>query len=240
MVTRTFSDFVFTEPGMEMEASMKSQIFHLFVFIFLMTVFAGCKADRMEIELYTSDIKKALSQEVLEVPLSATFSVLGEDDEGNFPKVAKTARQYLGKSAEFKTSKGDFGDQMVVKCSVPMGTAEALEEFLEESPRPLALVIDGSTVKLNSTPHLATLNQELSGINLMLDLDFPAKSTVMRFVGDMEKSAEISAIAVFVDEKPELIFEDTIERRKSVEVNFSGGDGSVYSAIMPQFEINFE
>jgi len=52
----------------------------IFSFIIII-VMSGCKPDKLEIEIYTSDIESASDGEVVEVPLKATFNLLGEDKE---------------------------------------------------------------------------------------------------------------------------------------------------------------
>lgn len=218
---------------------MKSKLTMCVSLIAMLAILSGCEPDKMEIEVYTSDIQKASSEGVVEVPLTATFSILGEDKDGDLPKASAVAKRYLDEKAEFKMSKGDWGDVMVVKCSVPMGTEAALKTYLASKHRPFALTISGATVKLGPTEHLKSLNQDLRGINMMLDVDMPAKSTVVRFVGDMAEAPEVTAIAVFVDKKPELIFRKKIERRDSVDVDYKGGEASVYYEIAPQFSVKF-
>jgi hypothetical protein len=217
------------------EKNMRLKVVMVDVSLALLIIISGCKPDKMEIEVYTSDIQKASSEGVVELPLTATFSMIGEDTEGVLPKAKAVAKRYLNDKAEFKFSKGDWGDVMVIKCTVPMGTAAALKTYLAKHHRPLALTIDKSTITLDKTEHLERLSQDLSGINMMLDADLPAKSTMIRFVGDLEKGPEIMAIAVFSDNKPELIFHQAVERRQNVEIDYRGGDGSVYSGLPPQF-----
>jgi hypothetical protein len=218
---------------------MKPQFNLLAPCLFAIVLLSGCKPDKMEIEVYTSDIHKAITEGVVEVPLTVTFSIMGKDDEGNLPKASEVAKRYLDEKAEFKMSKGDWGDVMVVKCSVPMGTEAALQAYLESNLRPFALTINGSIVKLGATQHLKSMNQDLGGINMMLDVDIPAKGTIVRIVGDMADAPEVTAIAVFVDKKPELVFRKKIERRVSVDIDYKGEDASVYSELEPQFDIRF-
>ena len=73
---------------------------------------------------------------------------------------------------------------------------------------------------------------------MMLDLDMPAKSTIVRLIGDMTESPQLTAIAVFVDEKPELVLKKSIKRRETVEFEFNGEDASVYSEVPIQFFID--
>jgi len=218
---------------------MRLKVFMVVVSLALLFIMSGCKPAKMEIEVYTSDIQKASSEGVVKLPLTATFSMMGEDTEGVLPKAKAVAKRYLNDKAEFKFSKGDWGDVMVIKCTVPMGTAAALKTYLAKNHRPFALTIDKSTVTLDKTEHLERLSQDLSGINMMLGAELPANSTMIRFVGDLEKGPEIMAIAVFSDNKPELIFRQAVDRRQNVEIDYRGGDGSVYSELPPQFAFKF-
>jgi hypothetical protein len=218
---------------------MKSQFSSFAACLMALALLSGCKPDEMQIEVYTSDIQKASAEGIVEVPLTATFSILGEDEDGDLPKASAIAKRYLDEKAEFKISKGAWGDMMVVKCSIPMGTEPALKTYLASTRRPFALTISGTTVTLGPTVHLDSLNQDLRGINMMFAVDLPAKSTVVRFVGDMAEAPEVTAIAVFVDKKPELVFRKKIERRASVVIEYKGEEASVYSEIAPQFSLNF-
>ena len=218
---------------------MRAKIYIILTSVATLAILSGCKPDTMEVELYTSDLQNASTEGVVEVPLTATFSMMGKDEKGELPKAAAVAKRYLNKKAEFKISKGDWGDIMVVKCTVPMGTSPALKTYLTQKHRPFALTIGKSTVILDKTEHLKRLAQDLSGINMMLDVELPAKSTVLRFVGDLAEGPEITAIAVFVDKKPELTFRKTIARRETVEIDFRAGDGSVYSELPSQFNVKF-
>ena len=218
---------------------MNSKALSIVVAVAVIGILSGCKPDKMKVEVYTSDIQKASTKGVVEVPLTATFSMMGEDDEGVLPKATAVAKRYLDEKAEFKISKGDWGDVMVVKCSVPMGTAASLKTYLTSNHRPFAVTISNSSVKLGPTEHLKSLNRDLRGINMMLDVDMPAKSTVVRFVGDMAEAPEITAIAVFVDKKPELIFRKKVGRRETVALDYKGKDASVYSELPAQFTVKF-
>ena len=60
--------------------------FYFFIIFFISILIVGCKPDNLEIEIYTSDIESASDGEVVEVPLKATFSIMGEDKENQLPK----------------------------------------------------------------------------------------------------------------------------------------------------------
>lgn len=219
---------------------MKFKLFSLITSSAMLFVLSGCKPDEMEVEIYTSDIQKVISKgEVIELPMTATFSLMGEDEDDDFSRVEQVTKRYLGDNAEFKRSKGDFGEVMVVKCQIPMGTRDGLKSYLEKSPRPIALTINGSTVKLEATEHLEGLNDKIEAVNRMFGAEIAADTTILRIIGDMAKAPAIMAIAVFVDSKPELVFSTKLARRDSIAIDYRGSENSVYSEIPPQFKILF-
>jgi len=73
----------------------------------------------------------------------------------------------------------------------------------------------------------------------MLGLELPAKNTSFRVDSDSKKKVNISATAVFSEKKPYLHFSKDIKKRKSVVIDFKGGNGSVYSEIALQFSVKF-
>lgn len=127
-----------------------SKAFVSIISIVLLSVFLGCKPDRIEVEIFTSDIQQVSTGGIVEVPLTATFSTIGRDND-NLPEASAVAKHYLNEGAEFKISKGDWGDVLVVKCNIPMGTESSINSYLVNNRRPLAFVIDGSSVMLKNT-----------------------------------------------------------------------------------------
>ena len=218
---------------------MKTRFYFVVLSICVMVALSSCKADLMEVVLYTSDIQNASSDRVIGLPVSATFSIPGRDDEGLLPKSAAISKQYLGDDSEYKISKGDFGDVLVVKCTIPIGKSDALDKYLDDHKRPIAFIIENSTVTLIRTKHFKSFRSDLSSINLMLGLDLPARKTILRFIGDMPEGPTVAAKAVFVDNKAELTFQETVARRESVNIEFRGGSDSVYSEHPIVFDMTF-
>ena len=56
---------------------------YLFFSLFALIVLSACKHNSIDIEVYTSDIKSVANGEVLEVPLKASFNLMGKDKEGD-------------------------------------------------------------------------------------------------------------------------------------------------------------
>ena len=94
-------------------------------------------------------------------------------------------------------------------------------------------------VTLKPTETLTKLDNELSKINFMLGVEVPAKNTAFRIMSDSKGKVNVSATAVFSENKPYLHFSKDIKKRKSVVIDFKGGDGSVYSEIQPIFNVKF-
>ena len=207
----------------------------LFIFIFIF----GCKPDKLEIEIYTSDIDAASDGEVVEVPLKATFRLMGEDKENQLPLAKNAALKYMPSDSEIEISKGDYGKVMTVVSSIPLGSDSALKKFLQQNPRIAMVVVENGVVTLKPTETLSKLDNELSKINFMLGAEFPAGNTAFRIVSDSKGKVNISATAVFSEKKPYLHFSKDIKKRKSVVIDFKGGDGSVYSEIAPTFGVKF-
>ena len=202
-------------------------------------ILPACKPDKLEIEVYTSDIQSVNEGEVIEVPLKVEFRVMGEDKNNELPKATGVSKKYLPEDSEFEITKGTFGKVMTIVTSIPMGTKKSLPNYLKENPRPLMLVVSDNKIILESTGSLKTLNSELKDINFMLSADLPAKSTIFRITSDSKKKVTVLATAVFSEKKAYLNFEKSIKRRKSVVVEFKGGDDSVYKEIPVQLELKF-
>ena len=210
------------------------------IFSFLICiVLLGCKPDSLEIEIYTSDIESASDGEVVEVPLKATFNLLGEDKENQLPVAKKVALKYMPDDSEIEISKGNFGQVMTIVSSIPLGSNSALNQFLQQNPRVAMVVVENGMVMLKPTETLTKLDNELSKINFMLGAEVPAKNTAFRIVSDSRGKVNVSATAVFSEKKPYLHFSKDIKKRKSVVIDFKGGGDSVYSEIAPQFGVKF-
>ena len=211
----------------------------LIILILSLFIIPACKPEKLEMEVYTSDIQSVNEGEVIEVPLKVEFSIIGEDKNNELSKATDLAKKYLPEDSEFEITKGTFGNVMTIVTSIPMGTKKSLPNYLKENPRPLMLVVSDNKIILESTGSLKTLNSELKDINFMLSADLPAKSTIFRITSDSKKKVTVLATAVFSEKKAYLNFEKSIKRRKSVVVEFKGGDGSVYTEIPVQLELKF-
>ena len=218
--------------------NMNTKLYFLII-VSISIVIGACKPDKLEIELYTSDIESASEGEVVEVPLKSTFSLMGEDKENQLPEAKKIAMKYMPSDSEIEISKGTFGQVMTIVSSIPIGSSTELSKFLQQNPRIAMVVVENGMVTLQPTETIEKLDKELSKINFMLGLELPAKNTSFRVVSDSKKKVNISATAVFSEKKPYLNFSKDIKKRKSVVIDFKGGGDSVYSEVAPQFSVKF-
>lgn len=196
-------------------------------------VITGCTPDALKVDVYTSDVEIAAGGEVIYVPAQAVFSIMGKDKENLLPRASEAAKKYLHTKSTFSESKGMMGRNLVVDTKLPMGNREALQKYLAQNQRLAVLLVDEGRVSLESTDYLRSFDSELSGMNMMLGLDLPAKRTLFNVVSDSREPITVDATAVFVSKKPFLNYQHTLERRDSVEIEFKGGDASVYSEISP-------
>jgi len=210
----------------------------IFSFIIII-VMSGCKPDKLEIEIYTSDIESASDGEIVEVPLRASFGLLGEDEENQLSLAKSIALKYMPSDSEIEISEGDFGKVMTVVSSIPLGSNSALNQFLQQNPRVAKIVVENGVITLKQTETLTKLDNELSDINFMLGAKLPASNTAFRIMSDSKGKVNVSATAVFSENKPYLHFSKDIKKRKSVVIDFKGGGDSVYSEIAPQFGVKF-
>ncbi len=211
--------------------------FYFFITFFISMMIVGCKPDNLEIEVYTSDIESASDGEVVEVPLKATFRLMGEDKENQLPEAKKIALKYMSSDSEIEISKGTFGQVMTIVSSIPLGSKSALSKFLQKNPRIAMIVVENGIVKFLPTKTIKKLDKKLSKINFMMGAELPAKNTSFRIASDSKKKVNISATAVFSEKKPYLHFSKDLKKRKSVVIDFKGGAESVYSEISPHFSI---
>ena len=109
--------------------------FYLLIIVSLSIMIGGCKPDKLEVEVYTSDIESATEGEVVEVPLKASFSLMGEDEENQLPKAKKIALKYLSTESTVEVVKGDYGQTMSIVSSIPIGTSSALKKYLKKNKR---------------------------------------------------------------------------------------------------------
>jgi len=216
---------------------------NLLILLSLALLLSGCKPDEFKATIYTSDVQIAYTDEVIEVPILISFSLLGDDDQGIFDRVINASKKYLSPNSNFSKSKAMMGEVLVIETKIPMGSSELLSKYLQNNNRLATLLISNTNensfkISLERTRYTSIFGAELNNINMMLSLDMPAKKSIFRVSSDSRKPVKVSALAVFVARKPYLKYSRTLDRRDFVEIKFSGGDGSVYSEISPVINIS--
>ena len=208
--------------------------------LFMGIVFlSACTPSVLDISLYTTDVEVALEGEVVEVPVRASFNTYSDDDDGDLEKATIIAEKYLSQDSIFSQSSGDWGETLVIETTIPLGTLDSLNTYLESNNRVAVLLVEvdeeyGSIdVSVRPTDFASALNSELTDINFMLGFELPSDDTNFRVISDSRNDVTVNATAVFVSEKPYLYFEKILERRGEAEIVFKGGSDSVYSEIYP-------
>ncbi len=221
------------------------RIFIRLILIFSLFLLSACKPDDLDIDIYTSDIEAALRGEIIEIPINVSFSILGEDKENLLPQAVEVAKQYLSKDSEFSQSKGDFGEHLVIKTKIPIGKLDKLESHLNDNPYPAVISVtpgneqNHHTLELFTTKTTSELDKQLNKINYALGVKLPANRTNFNIISDSKVKINVYAYAVFVLKKPNLFLRKELNKRDSIKITFTGGDGSVYSEIAPILYIDY-
>ena len=207
----------------------------------LLAFLSACKPGEFKADLYTSDIEIARDGEVLDVPVSVSFSLLGNDDQGIFDRVVQIAKRSLSPDSTFSKSKAMMGERLVIDTKLPMGNKDSLKKYLDSNNRLAVFLVEegksSTSVSLVPTALVKTLSKQIQDINILLSLRLPPSKSLIRVSSDSRKPVEVSGIAVFVSKKPYLNYSKTLNRRDSVEIEFKGDSGSVYSEIYPILNI---
>ena len=213
--------------------------FYSFLILIIVIISVSCKPSDLEIEIYTSDIESASEGEVAEVPVKVKLNLRGKDKKNELPKAKKIVQKYLPSDSKIEIIKGKYGQVMAIESEIPLGTNSSLKKYLKKNKRLVMIVYDKGTLTLKPTGALKKLDKELSSLNFMLGAELPAADTTFRIVSDSKKKVNISATAVYLENKPYLHFAKDLKKRKSVEIVFSGGSGSVYKTISPHVIVKF-
>ena len=209
--------------------------------VLLIVFLTSCSPSNVAVSIYTTDIDSAQEGEVLEVPVTASFS-LYSDDDGELESASQIAEKYLAPDSIFSQSSGDWGETLVIETTIPMGTLDSLQNYLASNNRVAVLLVQGVDeieISLSSTDYADALNSELSDINFMLGFELPGDSTNFRVISDSRNEVQVDATAVFVSEKPYLYYSKVLKRRDEAEIVFKGTTDSVYSEINPLIYINY-
>ena len=209
--------------------------------VLLIVFLTSCSPSSVSVSIYTTDIDIAQEGEVLEVPVTASFS-LYSDDDGELESASQIAEKYLAPDSIFSQSSGDWWETLVIETTIPMGTLDSLQNYLASNNRVAVLLVQGVDeieISLSSTDYADALNSELSDINFMLGFELPGDSTNFRVISDSRNEVQVDATAVFVSEKPYLYYSKVLKRRDEAEIVFKGTTDSVYSEINPLIYINY-
>jgi len=212
----------------------------LIILLLSVSILSSCKPSELNIEIYSSDMQSVSAGEIVDVQVKTNFKLMGSDEKGLMPKIMEVVKKYLPKDSEINQTEGGFGKVLSIVTTIPMGKENKLNKYLKQNPIPIFLLVENNKIVLKRNEiSLKAMNLELTDINMMMSLDFPASSTLFRITNDQKQPLTVSAIAVFSEKKAFLIYEKEIKRRKNIELVFEGGSGSVYKQLSPQLEIKF-
>ncbi len=194
----------------------------------------GCKADLVEIEVKTKDLREAIAGDKVALEFEAEFSLIAEyDDEtkGQINALEETIETYISLE-EFDVSEGDFGLTITIEGEIPLLYAST-GEVSKDIESPWALVISdnqdggslsGYTYKLTvvATPRFAAFEGELQNINFMLSPDaFQPIKFKLRASGDDQ--LKIFTGAVEVGGESRVVYESQVSKRLTLTMK-----GGVY------------
>ena len=143
----------------------------------------GCKADLVEIEVKTKDLKVAIAGDQAAVEFEAEFSLIAEyndETKGQINALEETVRNYMSLE-EFDVSEGDFGLTITIEGEISLLYAPD-GNIPRDIESPWALVIsdnrDGGSLSeypykliVSTTSRFSAFGGELQNINFMLSPD---------------------------------------------------------------------
>lgn len=212
--------------------------FTILISFFSLLYFSSCTPRKFLVEVYSSDFEAANEGEIIQIPATVEFSFMVKDKDEMIELAKQKTLPFLSEDSSMELSKATFGKTLTIKTEFPLGKKHVLQE--KETEALFHVVIDDDQVFIEPTATLEKLNKSLKEISFGLDVDLPPTKTIFRIISDSRKEFNLSATAVFSDNKAYLEFEKSLKRRDSLEVEFRGDDGSIYSEITPFLKYSFE
>ena len=206
------------------------------VLIVCLLSFVGCKPNEIDATLYSSDIENVIKGEVLEVPVTIAFSLVGKDKENLIDKAVELVKPYLSEGSTFNKSKGQWGDRLVIETKVPMFTPETISKVVGKRLLGFQLIRIGegsqavNQVTLVDLNHMSVLDKELKKISYQLGVELPSKTSNIRIVNDLRNDEYfVKSYCTWVAKKPNVFNVRSLKNREEVIFTYKGGSGSVYS-----------
>ena len=217
---------------------MSKKLLRSVVSILIFGVLSGCKPDSIELTLYTSDLEMAREGEIIEVPVTVAYSMMGKDDDNVFDQVIETVKPFVSNDTKFSKSKGAFGDNLVVETKISILNRES-ETLISKASNNLGYIsVSAEDDWIIFTPSKKAgkkLDKKLREINMMIGFNLTPNNMKIRVASDSRESRKVISYATWVAKKPYLEFQTDINRRDEVQLHFKGSDGSIYSEITPRF-----
>ena len=212
--------------------------FIIIIFFFSIFFFSSCTPRKFLIEVYSSDFEAVNEGEIIQIPATVEFSIMLKDKDEMIELAKQKTLPFLSEDSSMELNKATIGETLTIKTEFPLGKKRVLQE--KETEALFHVVVDDDRVFVEPTAILGKLNKSLKEISFALYVDFPPTKTIFRIISDSRKELNLSATAAFSDNKAYLEFKKSLKRRDSIEVEFRGDDGSIYSEITPFLKYSFE
>ena len=189
------------------------------LFATALVALAGCKADKVEIDLSDTDIQAAGSGSREMVEFEATFSKFGEmDDEprGDMGAVESIIAKYVDVD-DFELEQTDMGFEVTVEGRIPLSSDPDTAEPWFILVQPSETFPGTQRVQISNGRDFDSLEREARKINFMLAPD-AFHPTQFRLDAD---GMDVLAPAVQVDGRYHLMWRATVTDR--ARMTFKGG-----------------
>ena len=202
------------------------QVVSLLLFVLFLTF--GCKLDT-SVELYVGDILDAFSEDLSTQGRLKAYMSSEKVCTENKEKVVKIISSYMGEVKEEGCQSEGMSNFLVLAVNFPVTSQDNTNLY--------HIFVTGS--ESNAQVFLKLNREKFNGLNAEIDKEFNDgidldESTIhIKLVNDQRKSITMISNSVFINKNPILESELLIDRRKSIDIEFS----NVHSA---HFEKNNE
>ena len=190
-----------------------------FIFLLVLIALAGCKADKMEINLNEKALQSAKSGQEEMVSFEATFSTFGELDDAQKAQV-NAIEDILENYIElegFELASTDMGFEVIIEGEIPVSTDSANSSAYFLLITQSDILTDYSLIQLKTGSSFDKMSTEMKAINFMLapDAFHPTTFTIKG------KKLHVIAIAAENDGEAHLIWKGKVDGRERFK--YAGG-----------------
>ena len=190
-----------------------------FIFLLVSIALAGCKADKMEIDLNEKVLQSAKSGQEEMVSFEAKFSTFGELDDAQKAQVSAIEdilEDYI-ELEDFDLASTDMGFEVVIEGKIPVSTDSANSSAYFLLITQSDILTDYSLIQLKTGTSFDKMSTEMKAINFMLAPD-AFHPTTFKIKG---KKLDVIAIAAKIDGDEHLIWKGKVDGRERFK--YDGG-----------------